>query len=228
MATILKRDDAPDSLKRALTVFGGKNMYHRPIWRLVRAEYRTHVCGGTLTEGKNGGSFEFQPNGKFSVSSFDPGRAISGPNEIPMYTCGPGWILERWMPAHVWGNRDDWNNFKAADGQRLFGDYPSEGDYWMMDGPWNESEPPPMSFLEKTIAVHEYCRNNQNQGFEHLLAQQIQDEKIRAEAQYLKMMDDIEAIGREVNDVLKSGSLAAQAVRQQAAKMRGDRSHQAL
>ena len=139
---------------------------------------------------------------------------------------GPGWILERWMPAQVWGSREDWKDSKAEDGQALFGEYPSEGDYWMLDGPYPDL--PPMSFLEKTIAVYEYSRNNNNQGFDHIYREKIQQEKAVAEAKYLKALEQINAIGREVNSVLKSGSLAGQAVRQQAAMMRGDRSHQAL
>ena len=55
MATILHADSAPDSYKSRLMVFGGKNAYGKTIWRIVRAEFRTHVCGGTFHEGKNGG-----------------------------------------------------------------------------------------------------------------------------------------------------------------------------
>ena len=209
-------------------------MYRRPLWRLVRAENRIHTCGGTFHEGKEGGEFSFEPTGKFSVSSFNPGKVHSGIDQIPMYTCGPGWILERWMPPHVWGTRDDWNQTKAADGQRLFGEYPSEGDYWMLEGPFCDDnevpllDPPPLTFLLKTIEVYEHCRNNQNQSFEAIYARDIAREKMEAEMKYLRMMDEILACGREVESVLKSGSLAAQRVRQHAAKMRGDRSHQAL
>lgn len=226
MATILLADSAPESYRTRLTAFGGKNSYGRQLWRIVRAEYRTHVCGGTFSEGKNGGDFEFHPNGKFSVSGFNPGHQWSGPTEILMYTCGPGWILERWMPPSVWGAREDWDQVRTGDGSKLFGEYPSEGDYWMLDGPWPEL--PPMSFLEKTISAYEYCRNNQNQSFEAIYSAQIASEKARAEAQNKQMMADIMAIGKEVDSVLKSSSLSAQAVRQQAATLRGDRSHSAL
>jgi hypothetical protein len=226
MATILLCDTCPDSYKQRLLAFGGKNSYGRPLWRIVRAEHRTHVCGGTFHEGKDGGTFEFLPNGKFTISSLNPGHVTSGEQEVTMYTCGPGWILERWLPPHVWGTREDWNSQKADDGSRLFGEYPSEGDYWMLDGPYDDL--PPMSFLEKTIEVYEYCRNNQNQSFEALFARGIAKEKARAEEKYLRMMDQVMSIGREVNQVLTSSSLEGQRLRQQAGKMRGDKSHQAL
>lgn len=226
MSTILLHDSAPESVRRKLTEFGGRNQYGKPLWRLVRAESRTHVCGGTFNSGVSGGDFQIQQNGKFGFSESTIQKSYNGEDEIRMYGV-KGWILERWLPPYVWDTRENWNSRKAADGLTpLFGEYPSEGDYWMLSGPWPEI--PPLTFLEHEISTYEYTRNNFSQDFEKLLREQIQQEQTAAEAQYNRMIDQITAIGREVRQVMLSGSLEAQRVRQQAYQLMGRKDHAPL
>src|SRR5581483_11827054 len=98
MSTVLLHDAAPESVRRKLTEFGGKNTYGRPLWRIVRGEHRTHVCGGTFNSGVEGGNFEIQQNGRFGFSEPSIASSWHGEQEIHVYA-HRGWVLERWMPA---------------------------------------------------------------------------------------------------------------------------------
>src|ERR1700749_917926 len=66
-----------------------------------------------------------------------------------------GEILERWFAPDAIGTKDWWNAQKGADGSPLLGDYPSEGLYWMISGPWPKL--PSLEELRLKIRGYEYA-----------------------------------------------------------------------
>jgi hypothetical protein len=136
-----------------------------------------------------------------------------------------GWILERWLPAHIWGTREDWNAIKATDGVTpMMGQYPNEGDYWLLGGPWKEL--PDMGFLLQEIAIYEWCQRNKSEHFAADLRQKLQVKKDIQQKKYDKLVSDLAHFCKtEISPFFHSTSLAASRIRNKALEDTGSRSH---
>jgi len=146
--------ETPKDIRDRLFVLGGKNLAGLPLWRIVLAERRTALRGGTFYEfGENQEQFQFDEQNRYRYQPLRPDSAKTCIQEVPMYPC-EGWILERLMPRWMFGSEEDWNNQKGEDGfTPLMGPYPKNGDYWMLDGPWEKI--PPIATVEQFIRDYE-------------------------------------------------------------------------
>lgn len=146
--------ETPRDVRERLLVLGGKNMQGLPLWRIVLAERRTALRGGTFYEfQENEEQFKFGNDNSYRYDPIHPVSAKICIQEVPMYPCD-GWILERLMPRWMFGSQEDWERQKGEDGfTPLMGPYPKNGDYWMLDGPWERM--PPLADVEKTIRDYE-------------------------------------------------------------------------
>lgn len=218
--------DAPRSLSKRLTNFGGRNPYGEPNWRVCLSQSCTQICGGI---------FHTLPDGDLSIVEEGPDgtlyhKAISDTAQHERVMRTPkypheGWIMERWFPPHMWGTREWWESQMAEDGiTPLMGPYPEKGDYFMLAGPWTEC--PTISDIETAIQTYNQMQANRPVNLARHMEQQIKDQKEkwtkRREA-YVKMLDD--RFKSEILPVLKSTSLSAQMVRNQAQEMSGQRGH---
>jgi hypothetical protein len=133
----LRFTQPPAYLSNALRVIGGVNPYGDPIYRLVRAEERLTPSGGTwITWDKRLTIKErnAQHNNPYS-------RKVEV-RLIRRYGPATGWVLERWVPAKVYGPRERWYSPASVGGTLLYirdgnelkyvpsqGEYPAHGDY---------------------------------------------------------------------------------------------------
>lgn len=195
----------PSAIRKELARYGGMNPYNRAIWRLVIAEQRIVRRGGVFTEKGPQGGFR----------------------DVPKYPC-KGWILERWFPASRFGVRADWENAKALDGVTpLMGPYPSEGDYFMLAGPFERM--PEMGDLKSAISQHIQMEENRSQNYAALMKAEIDADTERDE---LALKRETEALAQfyqdEVEPIMKGTSLEAGRIRNEIAEKMGDFSHQGI
>lgn len=144
----------PKDIRETLTDIGGKNPYGHANWRLILAQNHLVTRSGEWLEFAPGEeSFLFQADMSVQHKPVNPRSSKKGTMEVPLYPVR-GWILERWMPSEVFGTKEAWDAVKAADGVTpMMGPYPVEGDWWMLQGPWDLI--PPMSSLRTFISAWE-------------------------------------------------------------------------
>lgn len=205
---------------------GGKNPHGKPMWRVCLAQNCMRKSAGILHHLPTGevSMFETDGMGRTHAKSTIGDRVESGTFELPRYPV-EGWIVERWFPPETWGSPQEWGQQKAKDGgQILAGDFPHQGDYFLTNGPFDQI--PELGDLENAIQMWEHgYRNKPTNIVAHYKALLDKEEEIR-EARRLKLEKDLEYMRKnELVPVLKSGSLAAQSVRNDLQKMTGDASH---
>ena len=133
-------------------------------------------------------------------------------------------MLEKWFPPSTWGTREEWVSHKSEDGSTIMGPYPSEGDYWMLAGPFEKI--PELADLRQSIDMHRQAMQSQPSNYANLLKQTILDQETARETRRAKLEADLAYMRKnELVPVLKSGSLAAQRFRNQLNEATGDRSH---
>lgn len=189
--------NTPSDIKRELKLYGGTNGYGKANWRIALAEDRTVLRG--------------------SVTS-------SGLAEVPKYPC-KGWILERWFPASKYGLRRDWEAVKCLDGETpLMGPYPSEGEYFMLAGPWQDL--PTMQDLRNAISLHIREENSNPINYDTFTKQLVDEEQDEYERNARKAESDLAHFYEsEVEPILRGTSLEAQRIRNELQEAMGDRSH---
>lgn len=220
--------DAPLAVRKRIAIYGGRNPFGRPNWRICLAQHVLRKVGGIIHEWQSGelSLIDVDLHGKVTVNDIHPTSVRSGVYDAPRYD-HHGWIVERWMPAHVWGSREDWNSHRSLDGTPLLGAYPNEGDYFMLHGPYDKC--PEIGDIETAIRVYECERNNRPTNFNLAVQQSIKAQEAALLRRKQALIDDLEHLRRDgIASVLKSGSLAAQAVRQQLNKSLGVSSHSAI
>lgn len=218
-------NDAPEAVRRAITSFGGLTPYGLPMWRACIAEHCVAVRGGVFYEWPNGEleAITLGPGGKMVCNPISPTSARSGFMEVPRYP-HEGWILEKWFPNHCWGERQWWESVRAADGTPMMGPYPEEGEYFMIAGPWERC--PEISDVEFAIQAYERHRANTPVDLDTAISQSMRDEDGRQRDRYEALVKELELYRTsEIIPVLKSGSLNAQAVRNDIQKRLGLKSH---
>lgn len=149
----------PPQVIERLTAWGGLNPYGAPAWRIIQAECHLVQRSGSWTE------FEdtecARPTGtdwQMETKQIAPDAIRVGTFWVPLYPC-EGWILERWFPPSAFGSRNDWYGAKSQDGETpMMGPFPDRGDWWMLDGPWDEI--PPLELVRVPISIWENDPNN--------------------------------------------------------------------
>jgi len=225
MSTIDPTKDAPKSVQSALAKHGGMVPgQDRPMWRLVLA-HNCLIWTNGIRHDLGAGEASIVavgPDGKKYYQK--PSDTISaGRVQLPKYPC-EGWVLEKWFPASTWGTREEWASHRSEDGSTIMGEYPNQGDYWMLAGPFEHI--PELSDLCQAIDMHRHAMNNQPTNYANVLKQTILDEETARERRRAKLEAELAYMRKsELVPVLKSGSLAAQRFRNELSESIGDRTH---
>jgi hypothetical protein len=216
--------DTPRNVREFVTRIGHLNPYGEPLWRVVLAQNCLAQRAGVLHQLPTGEitCFAISADGK-KVYEAPPDRITSGLMELPKYPC-EGWIIEKWFSAATWGSPEEWAAHKSENGDRMMGEYPARGDYWLMAGPFEKI--PELSDIENAIAMHVKALADRPENYVNFFAQTIKNEEQAREARRQKLERDLEQMRRsELVPVLRSGSLAAQRFRNELSESIGDRSH---
>lgn len=139
----LANRDIPLELRREITRYGGMNPHCLPAWRVVWAQnVREQTFGGMRHMPRVSADAD--------LTDIEPERYESGEIWVPRYA-EKGAILERWFPGSTWGSQSDWEEAAGLDGvSRLKGDFPRQGDYYMI-GDAFYPEMPPIGFWKEQI-----------------------------------------------------------------------------
>jgi hypothetical protein len=222
--------DTPSSYRKAIRSFGGDNPYGGPMWRVVIAENCLTRAYGTIREmplGEGGvddkGHWEAD---EFIVSaqmSVTPVSYTTGWQWIPKYPV-VGWIIEKWFPSGSWGTPEQWASEKNEEGERLHGEYPHRGDYYILGESFPER--PPISDVETAIQMYLRSEAEKPTDFERAMKRALAVEKDRIEKKREKYEAKLRQFHKsEILSVLVSTSLAAQGVRNDLQDSLGRRSH---
>jgi hypothetical protein len=222
--------EAPRAVQTAIRQFGGTNRYGRPIWRVVLAQDQIVKRGGIFIERGEGDiqtiKFEPQPGGGYKqvYVPVPPKSVRNGVLEVPKYPVR-GWILERWWPPHMFGDKETWERLKGQDGfTPLMGPFPSEGDYWFHGGPWEQI--PQTGDILNAIAMWEKGIAEYPADFEAYLNSQIREQQDAEEKAYQRLVNELEKYCKsEIAPIFNSTSLEAQRVRNEVQQARGQKSH---
>lgn len=217
--------DAPKAIRDWVVKYAGKNPFGKPNWRICLAQHVTRMSGGIFVEMPDGNNvmFDIDANGKQIYTPISPTRVTSGVFEIPRYP-HEGWIMERWMPAHMWGPREVWESFRSEDGSSLLGPYPNEGQYYMICGPFDKM--PPIGDMSEAIAHYECTLRNRPEDLEREVGKKVRAEESLRLKKKEKLIKDLEYLRKsELMPVLRSPSLSAQGFRNELQKQCGFTSH---
>lgn len=207
----LATQDTPREVEREITRYGGLNPLGRPAWRVVLAQNVREQCFGTMRHMP-------RVSVEADIADIEPERYESGEFWVPRYLT-PGWILERWFPAHAWGSQSDWEAATSEDGvTKLKGPYPRNGDYFMVgDGPF--VEPRSLSYWKGEIARLLRAEANSPTDPATHLSQHLYLERVTEQARREAYLDEVNHIHRSVTDpLLTTVSQTAQRVRQSLAE----------
>ncbi len=121
------------SLNAELARYGGLNPFNRPTWRVVRAEDCRKQTFGTMRHMP-----QIDADDDLGLEDIEPQAFSSGEMWQPKYDAA-GFGLERWFPAGTWGGQWDWEHETSQDGvTRMMGEFPRQGDYYMVGDDWQE------------------------------------------------------------------------------------------
>jgi hypothetical protein len=182
---------------------GGKNAMGFPIYRMVKSEFITEKIGGTWHDWDENLSIEDRggidsSQGRPILSHHRPDQIVTEVREVQKYSHleDPGWILERWYPASMFGARGAWESIFVLVADPLtggeietnvprLGPYPHQGQYEMIVGPFPAE--PSIDFVEDFIASWEQRRDSFPSDIEEHIKMRIaeavkQDEEASAHA----------------------------------------------
>jgi hypothetical protein len=216
--------DAPRALQQAIARAGGNNPYGLPLWRLVLAQNCVVKRAGIFHDLGKGEQQIYQIIDGMRVARKLDDTVTIGLKEVPKYPVD-GWIMERWFPPEAWGTPEQWHSHLGEAGMQIMAsEYPSRGDYWLINGPFEHI--PELSDLENSIAMHEHAMRNRPTNYMAYLKKVISDEESAREARREKMEKDLIYLRKnELVPVLKSTSLEAQRFRNQLQADCGLREH---
>lgn len=210
--------DTPKNVTAKLALWGGKNPYGLPNWRIILAE--NHLVQ------RAGEWFEFEQDEKqaeFShlrsedgqhgctvqTQEIKPNEVRAGMFLVPKWPVR-GWILERWFPASCYGTRESWEAEKSWDGATpMMGPFPERGEYFMPSGggPWREI--PPLEELRRVISLWEndttHSRGRVDADAIEAANRTFMREEEEAEARkYERLLDACNQSQRESLDFIKN------------------------
>jgi hypothetical protein len=206
-----------------------------PRYRLVHSEFVLEKIGGEWTDWDE--SIAVEDRGRISaITDADgqpivmnrPTRTVIEVREVPKYSHinPPGWILERWFPAHKFGTPGMYAEcvVEGTSVPRL-GPYPHEGAYVMLTGPFPEQ--PSISFLEDFIGYHQSITEAiMDQDIEAYIKKRVYErEQAEEKARAAGIQDSYEKIMDASKGILLGSSLTAGRLRSQAAEKHGIRTH---
>lgn len=216
--------DTPKEITEILTTWGGKNQYGEPCWRLILAQNHLVTRAGLWTnfEG-NETQIDFggvrvdprtgKPGVGYETKQIAPTSTMTGIHRVPLYMVD-GWILERWFPAKCFGGKEKWYSHLSQDNiTPMMGPYPERGDYWMLDGPWDEI--PPTEYIRREISAWENSPNHGHGEFDEQLflqaMMQYEDARQRKEEeQHKRLMEQADYTRRHfIDPVLNNPRLHA-------------------
>lgn len=174
--------DTPRNVTESLLRWGGKNPYGDPNWRIILAQNHLVQRAGMWTEFDDDPEMvQFETVGnqvRYNTRQIAPDAIRCGVFWVPLYEV-KGWILERWFPPEVYGDRQQWESALSQDNETpMMGPFPEHGGYFMLTGggPWGEV--PPLEQVRAAIAQWE--------NGDHLHG------RVDAEALELAMRDDFQ------------------------------------
>lgn len=217
----------PQEISDFLAVYGGRNQYGEPNWRVVLAESVVwKVSGGkvwdpSLTIAERGGiNFETGRQHTNKPIRDESGQIL----ERLRYPCTKGWILQRWFSALNYSRAEWFSQENCIPGTSIpmLGPYPEEGDYEMMAGPCQHV--PTKGELQTWISCYWRGINSRKS-----IKERIRDaheaalrEKQREAQETFAILD---AFIRDECSYLKSSSLEAGRIRTERAEKLGIREH---
>lgn len=131
------------AVERAVNAVSPRNIYNRPVHRVVWSPDAMHWACGWWNDYDNHGAFV---------------RRVFEARRCPKYQFASRWVVEKWHPPEFFGSREHWDKvtaeYTATHGTLLeLGPYPSEGDYVFM---W-KCENVDGSYLEITPTLAQYA-----------------------------------------------------------------------
>jgi len=205
----------PWAVRSMLREYGGLTPHGWPMWRLVRAGDCTILCQGTM--------HQWPRKGRASR----PERITAGRMLQPRYRDIPreSWILQKWFPPKLWGTAAQWKEHRAEDiDTALFvQEFPVNGDYFMMAGPWATIE----EAGDLRVAIHLYLMREAKKprDAENYIRLLMSIEYSEREKRLLEAAREIDRAETELQATLKSVSGDAQRVRDRIAAQAGLEGH---
>ena len=205
----------PWAVRSMLREYGGLTPHGWPMWRLVRAGDCTILCQGTMHHWPR----------KDRASR--PERITAGRMLQPRYRDIPreSWILQKWFPPKLWGTAAQWKEHRAEDiDTALFvQEFPVNGDYFMMAGPWATIE----EAGDLRVAIHLYLMREAKKprDAENYIRLLMSIEYSEREKRLLEAAREIDRAETELQATLKSVSGDAQRVRDRIAAQAGLEGH---
>lgn len=201
--------DAPKPTLRFIKRFGGLNPYGLPNWRVCLAQNVLVTRAGIFhetTEG-DGQVLTYDEHGRL-VHNREATKSVTteGTFRVPRYP-KPGWILERWQPAHLWGTREQWES-QLSEGTKtpMMGPYPEEGDYWLIAGPFPHC--PPESDLELAMGMYERSMMDRPTDVDAEMKRLLEEDKVRQERLRQAAEDELAyKLKHSHPDILKHGQI---------------------
>lgn len=203
----------PRHIARLLEEYGGKTPTGLPAWRLVRAEDCRILCQGTI---------HHFPRGVETDVNTVPLRIQGGQFLMPRYRDKAGWILQKWFPPSTWGTAEEWHSHRGDAGDtRLFvASFPSQGDYYMLGGPWGSIEA--AGDLRPAILSWLRAQSTNPTDLESFVEGELTEDKYERQRVVERFKREMDAVLRtDVLNLLQSASVTAQSFRDQVAAETG-------
>lgn len=202
--------DTPRHVTAELTRYAGTNPFDQPLFRVVLAQNVREQIFGTMRHMPIIGADALDD---VDISTIEPEAFSSGEMFIPRYDA-EGWILERWFPAHAWGSQSDWESATSEDGvTRLKGEFPQQGDYFMVNDMFHV-ELSPMDFWKEEIQKCLRAEESLNGDHAAMLSRNLYVHRVRQEKREQDYRDTVNYVHRSVTDpILATIGRSAQMVR---------------
>jgi hypothetical protein len=235
---------APEFIKDAILRIGGLTPYMEPMYRLIVAEQRFFKADGSWTDwpeytsvSERGGLTQekakdtdgtdilvMHPNEQIALRTVREIRSFhfyGDPQKDA--NAKQGWVLERWLPAHCFGSREQWNRTLALPDGTPMMEYPQFGDYDFVDGPCNEL--PGIEILRSQIAFTERNLEKRGGNPETRMRERINAAEREHEKARQKTVQDAYERFKDLCSPILGTSLEAGRWREEMARKAGIRSH---
>lgn len=233
----MKRDDiqgepmAPKAYVEFLLRVGGKTPLGEPMYRLVHTSTRFARQAGhwkewapELSIAERGGMVA-NDHGYMVASDKQPDRVVTEIREVLLYPhMKDRWVLERWMPAHMYGSREAWERVTLKGTELpILGPYPENGDYQFTAGPAEEL--PSFEYIQQAISECENLREQHRGTVEEEVLQRVADAEHEAELAAVTFQREVAEAVRDQLQPWTQTTAEAGRWRQSLAERAGVREH---